>query len=82
MEHFGLESLDDLPGVDELEGVGILDDAEAQAGVPGAAPVQRPLGGEDGDTADAPEEPDEADSPEEEPPTVVPLSGRSGPGSV
>ena len=35
MEHFGLESLDDLPGVDELEAVGLLEDTDPQAGSPG-----------------------------------------------
>ena len=32
MEHFGLESLDDLPGVDELEAAGLLDSADSQDG--------------------------------------------------
>ena len=40
MEHFGLESLDDLPGVDELEAVGLLDDADPQAGAPGEVPEE------------------------------------------
>ena len=48
MEHFGLESLDDLPGVDELESVGLLEETESQAGISGEVPVQQPFGGEEG----------------------------------
>ena len=78
MEHFGLESLDDLPGVDELEAVGLLEDSDPQAGAPGEVPVRVPLGAEGGDTADAAEEPEEEESSGEDSPTVVPLSGRGG----
>ena len=78
MEHFGLESLDDLPGVDELESVGLLEETDAQAGMPGEVPVQLPFGGEGGDTADAAEEPEEAESSGKDSLTVVPLSGRGG----
>ena len=35
MEHFGLESLDDLPGVEELDAVGLLEDADPEIGAPG-----------------------------------------------
>ena len=76
MEHFGLESLDDLPGVDELEAAGLLESAGPQAEGAGEVPAQLPLGGEGGDTADATEEPEENESSEEVSTTVVPLSGR------
>ena len=72
MEHFGLESLDDLPGVDELEAAGLLDNADPQAEEAGA---QLPLDGEGDDASDA----DEDDSPEPVSTTVVPLSGQSVP---
>ena len=75
MEHFGLESLDDLPGVDELEAVGLLEDAGRQTAGPGEAPAQLPPE-EAGDIADSVEEPEEGESSEEGSPTVVPLSGR------
>ena len=78
MEHFGLESLDDLPGVDELEGVGLLEDADAQTGLPGEVPVQLPLGEEHGGAADAVEDPEADEAPAEASPIVVPLSGRGG----
>ena len=78
MEHFGLESLDDLPGVDELEAVGLLENADPQTEGPGEVPAQSPLEGEGRDTADAIEEPDEEESSEEVSTTVVPLSGRGG----
>ena len=75
MEHFGLESLDDLPGVDELEAVGLLEDDAPQSDGPGGAPAQSSLE-EAGDTADSVEEPEAGESSEEDSPTVVPLSGR------
>ena len=78
MEHFGLESLDDLPGVEELESVGLLEETESQAGIPGEVPVQPPFGGEEGDTADAAEEREEDGASEAVSPTVVPLSSRDG----
>ena len=78
MEHFGLESLDDLPGVDELEAVGLLEDGAPQGDGPDEAPAQRPLE-EHGDTADADEEFEEGASGPEASPTVVPLSGRGSP---
>ena len=77
MEHFGLESLDDLPGVDELEAVGLLEDAAPQAEGPGAAPAELPSG-EAGDAANGAAEPEEGESAQEVSPTVVPLSGRAG----
>ena len=67
MEHFGLESLDDLPGLDELEAAGLLESAAAPAGETGEAPAD----GADGDGSA------EEDSPEAESTTVVPLAGRS-----
>ena len=79
MEHFGLESLDDLPGVDELEAAGLLENVDPQAEAAGEAPIQVPLEGADDDAPDAGEEPDEDDSPEAVSTTVVPLSGRSVP---
>jgi len=78
MEHFGLESLDDLPGVDELEAAGLLVSAEPAEEGTGAASTQVPLEGEGDDAPDADEEPDE-DEPAAIPTTVVPLSGRGGP---
>ena len=75
MEHFGLESLDDLPGVDELEAVGLLEDGAPQSDGPDEASAQPPLE-EAGDAVDADEEFEEGASGHEESPTVVPLSGR------
>ena len=77
MEHFGLESLDDLPGVEELEAAGLLDSADPQVEGAGEAPAQLPQ--EDPDTT--PDATDEADdeSLEGSSPTVVPLSGRGAP---
>ena len=76
MEHFGLESLDDLPGVDELEAAGLLEGASPQTEGSGEVPAQLPLGGEGGDTADATEDAEEEEASEEVSTTVVPLSGR------
>ena len=70
MEHFGLESLDDLPGVDELEAAGLLDSVDPESEGAGA---QLPLEGKGDD------EPGEDASPEADSTTVVPLSGRGGP---
>ena len=77
MEHFGLESLDDLPGVDELEAVGLLEDADQPAEGAGEVSIQLPLD-EAGDAADATEEPEDGESPDGDSTTVVPLSGRGG----
>ena len=77
MEHFGLESLDDLPGVDELEAVGLLEDVGQATEGPGENPARLPLD-EAGDTADATEEPGEEESSDGDSTTVVPLSGRGG----
>ena len=79
MEHFGLESLDDLPGVDELEAVGLLEGADPQADGAGEAPIQLPLQESDGCAPDGAEESEEDESPEAISRTVVPLSGRDGP---
>ena len=78
MEHFGLESLDDLPGVDELEAVGLLEDGVPQGDGPDEASAQPPLE-ESGDAVEADEEFEEGASGHEESPTVVPLSGRGSP---
>ena len=78
MEHFGLESLDDLPGVDELEAAGLLDTPDLAAGGAGEAPAQMALE-EGGSEPDAAEEPEEDDSHEAVSTTVVPLSSRGGP---
>ena len=77
MEHFGLESLDDLPGVDELEAVGLLEDADQPSDGAGEVPTRLPPE-EAGDAADATEEPEEGDSTDGDSTTVVPLSGRGG----
>ena len=45
MEHFELESLDDLPGVDELEAAGLLENADPRADEATEALAQLPLGG-------------------------------------
>ena len=79
MEHFGLESLDDLPGIDELEAAGLLDDIDPQADGAGEAPARLPLGEEGGCAPDAAEEADGDVSAEAVSTTVVPLSGRGGP---
>lgn len=62
LDHFGLESLDDLPGVDELKAAGLLDKRPAIASI-----NERPIadGGaedtdEDGDDGEAGEDGDEA----------------------
>ena len=80
-EHFGLESLDDLPGLDELKAAGLLESAVPPGDAEGDAP-DRPSSGEaergaadSGDAAD--EDPPEATPPAASP-TVVPLTGRDG----
>ena len=77
MEHFGLESLDDLPGVDELEAVGLLEDSDQPTAGPGEDPARLPLD-EAGDAADATEEPEEGEASDGDSTTVVSLSGRGG----
>ena len=76
MEHFGLESLDDLPGVDELEAAGLLESAGPQAGETGEAPARLPLEDDGGGAPDFAGEPEESESAEAASTTVVPLSGR------
>ena len=51
LDHFGLESLDDLPGVSDLRAAGLLDDAPLSLGVGLELPV-----------ASEPEEADDSDS--------------------
>lgn len=75
MEHFGLESLDDLPGVDELEAAGLLDGPDSAEAGTGEASIQLSLE-ESGDCG--PDAADEQDSAEAVSTTVVPLSGRGG----
>ena len=75
MEHFGLASLDDLPGVDELEGAGLLGSDDPQGPAAGKMPARQPAGGAEksgSGTADGTED----DSPQAAPATVVPLSDR------
>ena len=79
MEHFGLESLDDLPGVDELEAAGLLENADPRADEATEAPAQLPLAEEDGSAPDVEGELEEGETCESEATTVVPLSGRGGP---
>ena len=79
MEHFGLESLDDLPGVDELEAAGLLDSPDPEEGGVDEAPVQSPSEDRGECTPDTVEEPEEDDSAEAVSTTVVPLSGRGVP---
>ena len=78
MEHFGLESLDDLPGVDELEAAGLLEDADPQTEGEGASPPQLPLEDEDGCAPDATGEAEGNEPSEAVSTTVVSLSGRGG----
>ena len=75
MEHFGLESLDDLPGVDELEAAGLLDSPDPAAEGQDEAPAQMSSEEEGGCAPDDAEEDDPADAIST---TVVPLSGRGG----
>ena len=77
MEHFGLESLDDLPGVDELEAVGLLEDADQPTEGSGLAPARLPLD-ETGDGAEETEELGEGEASDGDATTVVTLSGRGG----
>ncbi len=73
LEHFGLEDLDDLPGLEELEAAGLLE-ADPPAGEGGEAGS-----GERGEDAAEPagEMEDEAlDADEAASTTVVPLAGR------
>ena len=79
MEHFGLESLDDLPGVDELEAAGLLEGADPEGEGAGDASVRSPLGEDGGCTPDTADAPDVNESAEAASTTVVPLSGRGGP---
>ena len=51
LDHFGLESLDDLPGVSDLRAAGLLDDAPLSLGLGLELPV-----------ASEPEEADDSDS--------------------
>ena len=78
MEHFGLESLDDLPGVDELEAAGLLEDADPEAQGGAEALTQIALAGEGDGAPDHTGEDEEVEAPEEASTTVVPLSGRGG----
>ena len=78
MEHFGLESLDDLPGIDELEAAGLLEDADPQAEGEGATPPQLPLEDEDECAPDATGEAEGNEPSEAVSTTVVSLSGRGG----
>ncbi|MDD9990248.1 MAG: SMC-Scp complex subunit ScpB [Rhodospirillales bacterium] len=79
MEHFGLECLDDLPGVDELEAAGLLDSPDPQAEGAGEAPIRSPSEEEGGCAPDDAEVSEEDASAEAISTTVVPLSGRGGP---
>ena len=79
MEHFGLESLDDLPGVDELEAAGLLESVDPQVDKAPEAPSQSPLEEEDGSEPDVDGELEEGETREAASTTVVPLSGRGGP---
>ncbi len=59
LEHFGLESLEDLPGVSDLRAAGLLDSASAMGGFDLELPLAAPddgseddVGGEDADVVD------------------------------
>ena len=89
LEHFGLDNLDDLPGLDELEAAGLLADADSQgvAMGEGLASLSSDAGADaddaEGADAPAPDDVPEEGAPEAEPDaastTVVPLSGRGAP---
>jgi len=77
LEHFGLDDLDDLPGLEELEAAGLLD-AEPPADEGGeAAP---PSEGEDAAEAAGEAEDETPDADEAASTTVVPLAGRDAAG--
>ena len=82
MEHFGLESLDDLPGLDELEAAGLLGNADPPPAEAGEAPTPLPPDDEgEGESAAEAAEGAEGESPETDEAastTVVSLSGRGG----
>ncbi len=58
LEHFGLESCEALPGIEELKAAGLLDARAtvatlgAQGGLPGGAPVDQRAEDEEGDISD------------------------------
>ena len=65
LEHFGLDSLDDLPGLDELKAAGLSSGTE-------------PRSGEGGPAGDGEASPEAADTPETHSTTVVRLSVKGG----
>ena len=73
LEHFGLDGLDDLPGLDELEAAGLLASTDAEAEGAGEAAAQP---SPDGEGEARPAEGAGEEPPEGASPTVVPLSGR------
>jgi segregation and condensation protein B len=62
LDHFGLSSLDDLPGIEEIKAAGLLDPGPARAiyGLPGTlSPAEAEAAGADGEQALPPEPADE-----------------------
>jgi segregation and condensation protein B len=62
LDHFGLEALGDLPGIDELKAAGLLDARPAIDSVPAARPPVS--GADDGGETDAADEPAEPLDPD------------------
>jgi segregation and condensation protein B len=81
LDHFGLESLDDLPGLDELKATGLLDRRpaiQAYGKISGLVPIE---GGEGADGADGDAEDDDGLLPEmldDDAETVEPLDPDDG----
>jgi segregation and condensation protein B len=69
LEHFGLETCDALPGIEELKAAGLLDARATVAtlggtqGLPGGAPVNEEADDEEGNISDMLAQP-EGDDPE------------------
>src|SRR5262245_15434822 len=66
LEHFGLESCDALPGIEELKAAGLLDARATVAtlgtqGLPGGAPVNEEADDEEGNISDMLAQPEEDD---------------------
>ena len=76
MEHFGLESLDDLPGVDELEGCRSPGKRRSTGRGDREALTRLPLEDDGGGARSLPESPRRVSPAEAASTTVVTLSGR------
>ena len=56
LEHFGLESLDDLPGVSDLRAAGLLDSAPLSIGLGLELPLETESGDADSGEDDHPDD--------------------------